>query len=437
MSDENRESVAGLNDENRESVIDTRGKKRRHRWRGVIGVSIARLWHRPTRTNSSRIRMVIAVVALTSALLLCISSIALAVADGGAMQADDADVQIAPEGSGSLSAVDGVEGPRLGETNERAADIRSEDGVEHASPVLVEPTKFESPEGDPQTILLVGVVPDDTSRTVAGLSTAGLEPGDPHYDGGSYAGSTERQLVLSPTAADRLEASEGDERTVSSGRGDMDVPSLSVSAVDDSGAAGESDAPVALVHLSELQTFAGSSDGQLADRILVWGEPAAAESAADEAYPGAAVESTGGGDPSALFDDGLAFATSAIALLIGVTICASFVATTMGMAVDQDRRTIAVLQTVGISLSGRLLVVATTTIVATLCGGVIGIGLGMLGILAINAVAGATVASGTVAMAHPIFVPYALAVALVAGLIAVPYPLVIAAKTSVLTEVGR
>ncbi|AHF98597.1 hypothetical protein HALLA_06775 [Halostagnicola larsenii XH-48] len=426
-----------MNDENGESVIDAARGKRRHRWRGIVGVSIARLWHRPTRINSSRIRMAVVVVALTIALLLCISGIALAVADDGAMQADDADAEIAPEGSGSLSAVDGVESSRLGEANERAAEIRSEDGVEHASPVLVEPTKFESPDGDTRTILLVGVVPDDTSRTVAGLSTTGLESGDSHYDDGSYAGPTERQLVLSPSAADRLDASEGDERTVSSGQSDMDVPSLTVSAVDDTGAAGEGDAPVALVHLSELQTFAGSGDDQLADRILVWGEPAAAESAAEDVYPGASVESTSGGDPSALFDDGLAFATSAIALLIGVTICASFVATTMGMAVDQDRRTLAVLQTVGISLSGRLVVVATTTVVATLCGAVIGIVLGALGILAINAVAGATVASGSVAMAHPVFVPYALAVALVAGVLAVPYPLVIAARTSVLTEVGR
>ncbi|KDE58934.1 hypothetical protein EL22_01540 [Halostagnicola sp. A56] len=426
-----------MSDERRGSAIDITGAKRRHRWRGLVGVSIARLWHRQTRTNSSRIRMAVVVVALTIALLVCISGIALALADGGAMQTDDADVTIAPEGSGSLSTVDGVESARLGETNERAAQIRSAEEVEHASPVLVEPTKFETPGGETRTILLVGVVPDDTPRTVAGLSTAGLEPGDSHYDGGSYAGPTERQLVLSSSAADRLEASAGDERTVSSGVIEAAVPSLTVADVNAAGAAGESDAPIALVHLSELQTFAGSSDDQLADRVLVWGETAAAESAAMDAYPDATVESTSGGDPSALFDDGLAFATSVVAVLIGVTICASFVATTMGMAVDRDRRTLAVLQTVGIPLSGRLVVVATATVVATLCGAVGGIVLGGLGIAAINAVAGATVASGTVAMAHPIFVPYALAIALVAGAIAVPYPLAIAAKTSVLSEVGR
>ncbi len=435
MNDDTEGTQSGATGEPRSNTPE---EKRRHRWRGIVGISVARLWNRPTRTNSSRILTSIAVVALTIALLLCITGIALALADGGPMLEDDADAQIGPEGSGSLSAVDGVESPRLGETNERAAAIRSEAGVDHASPVLVEPTKFETGDGDTETVLLVGVVPDEEPRTVAGLSTESLESGDEHYADGSYDGLTQRQLVLSPGVATQLEASEGDERTVSSGQGDMDVPSLTVVDIDDSADAYEdSDAPIALVHLSELQTFSGASDDELADSVLVWGESEAAASAASETYPDATVESDRGGDPSALFDDGLAFATSAIALLIGVTVCASFVATTMGMAVDQDRRTLAILQTIGVPLSGRMAVVATSTVVATLCGAVLGIGLGVVGIFAVNAVAGATVASGTVAMAHPVFIPYALVVALVAGLLAVPYPLLIASRTNVLAEVGR
>ncbi|MDJ1431252.1 FtsX-like permease family protein [Halostagnicola sp. A-GB9-2] len=427
-----------MNDNAEEARNDNPKEKRRHRWRGIVGVSVARLWNRPTRTSSSRILTSITVVALTIALLLCITGVALALADGGPMLEDDADAQIAPEGSGSLSAVDGVESPRIGESNERAAAIRSEAGIDHASPVLVEPTKFETSDGGSETVLLVGVVPDEESRTVAGLSTDGLEPGDDHYADGSYDGPTQRQLVLSPAAADRLEASDGDERIVSSGQTDTEMPPLTVSDVDDAaGAYEDSDAPIALVHLSELQTFSGASDDELADSVLVWGDSEATATAAGEAYPDATVESNQGGDPSALFDDGLAFATSAIALLIGVTICASFVATTMGMAVDQDRRTLAILQTIGVPLSGRMAVVATSTVVATLCGAVLGISLGVAGIFALNAVAGATVASGTVAMAHPVFVPYALAVALVAGLLAMPYPLLIASRTNVLAEVGR
>ncbi|PCR92724.1 ABC transporter permease [Natrinema ejinorense] len=421
---------------------DGRGRAdgpRRTRWLGIVGVTLRRWWQRATGTTVGRIASTIAAVALTIALLVVVTGIALALADGGVASTDDADIRVTPEASGTLSSVDGVEGPRLGATNERAETIRSAGGVEHASPVLLETVRFESSDGDPRPVRLVGVVPDDEPRTVAGLSTAALKPGDPHYANGSYDGRLTREIVLSPTAADRLGASVGDELAVSGGgqeRTNAAAPSVTVTAIADERTGGTG-APIALVHLSELQSLAGADDGELADRLVVWGNPQAAQSAATDAYPTAAVEPVSGPDPSALFEDGLAFATSVIALLVGVTICASFVATTMGMTIDEDRRMLAVLESVGFPARSRLAVVAVSTGTTTLVGSIVGIGLGMAGIVGVNAVAGATVAPGTVARFHPVFVPYAIAVALLSGLVAVPYPLAVAARTSVLEEVGR
>ncbi|QCW02917.1 ABC transporter permease [Natrinema pallidum] len=427
-----------MSDETADPPVDAE-PRRRTRWRGVIGLTLSRWWRRATRTTRGRIASTVAAVALTIAFLVVVTGIALALADGGMATADDADVRITPEESGTLSSVDGVEGPRLGATNERAAAIRSRDGVEHASPVLVETARLESTDGDPRTVRLIGFVPDGESRTVAGLPTTALEPGDPHYANGSYDGPRNRELVLSPTAAERLDATAGDELSVSMGgaeRAGGATASVTVTAVADGGAGG-SGAPIALVHLSELQSFSGAETGELADRLLLWGEADAARSAATDAYPAAAVEVAGGTDPSTLFEDGLAFATSVIALLVGVTVCASFVATTMGMTVDEDRRTLAVLESVGFLTRSRLAVVAVSMGITTVVGSIVGIGLGAAGIVAVNAVAGATVAPGTVAHFHPVFVPYAIGVALVAGLVAVPYPLAVAARTAVLEEVAR
>lgn len=424
-----------MSDENDE-LIEEGDSRRRARWTGIVGLTITRWWQRATRTTAARIVSTVAAVALTIALLVVVTGIAMALADGGVTTEDDADVRITPAEGVTQSSVDGVEGPRLGETNERAATIRSHDGVDHATPMLVETVQLESSDGDPRTVRLVGIVPDDESRTVASLPTAALEPGDSHYANGSYDGSRAGGIVLSRTAAEQLDASVGDEVTVSmgtSGRPDAPAPSVTVVAVADDGA----DAPIGLVHLSELQSLSGADDGELADRVLVWGDAEAAQSAAADAYPRAAVAVAGGPDPSALFDDGLAFATSVIALLVGVTICASFVATTMGMTVDEDRRTLAVLESVGFPTHSRLAVVAVSTGVTTLVGSIVGICLGIVGIVAANAVAGATVAPDAVAHFHPLFVPYAIAVALLSGLIAVPYPLTVAARTSVLEEVGR
>ncbi|WP_076608363.1 ABC transporter permease [Natronorubrum thiooxidans] len=414
------------------------GGTRRARWRGLVGISVIRLWKRMVTTRSGRLVATIGAVALTIALLVVVTGIALGLADGGAVADDDADVRIAPEESATLSAVDGVEGPRLGATNDRAETIRAEDGVAHASPVLVEPVQLESTDGDPRTLLLVGVVPDDEPRTVGGLSTESLESGGPRDADDSSDGPPAGEIVLSATAADRLEADAEETLTVTGPHrsDERPAPSFTASAVE---TAGDDDleTPIALVHLRDLQTVAGADGGQLADHVLIWGDADAATAAAAEAYPDATVQATDGTDPSALFGDGLAFATSLLALIVGVTICASFVATTAGMTVNEDRRTLAVLESVGYPTHSRLTIIAVSTLLTTLCGALLGIILGVGGIHALNTVASATVAPGAVAAVHPVFVPYAIVVALVSGLVAVPYPLAVAARTSVLAEVGR
>ncbi|THE65012.1 ABC transporter permease [Salinadaptatus halalkaliphilus] len=418
--------------------MDGSDSRRRTRWVGIVSLAVARLWRRAMHTRSGRIAATVTVVAVTIGLLVTVTGVSLALADGGAVSDDDGDITVTPAESATLSAVDGVEGPRLGDTNARTETIADADGVDHASPVLVEPGQLEAAtEGEERrTVLLVGVVPDDEPRTVAGLPTDDLEPGDSHYGDGSYDGPPNGEIVLSAAAADRLEAEEGDELAVpamegATGSGDV---SLTVAAVDD---ASDDETPVALVHLSELQSVGGAADGQLADRVVVWGDDDAASAAASEAYPDAAVDSGATANPASLFDDGLAFAASLLALLVGVVICTSFVATTAGMTVEDDRQSLAVLESVGIEQRGRLAIVAISTLVTTICGAVVGIVLGFAGIYAVNAVAGATIAPGLVAHSHPAFVPYALVVAVLSGLIAMPYPLVLAAKTSVLEEVSR
>ncbi|MFP8954887.1 ABC transporter permease [Natrialbaceae archaeon A-arb3/5] len=413
---------------------------RRTRWAGLAGLSITRLWKRATRTRSGRIAATVSAVALTIALLVMVTGVAFALADGGVTSETDAEVTIAPESSGTLSSIDGVEEPRLGETNERADTIGSQDGVEHASPMLVEMGELETADdGDSQPVILVGVEPDETDRTVAGLSTAGLESdsGDDATDGAAEIPS--REIVLSQAAAEQLGADEGDEVGVPASDADEEAAevSLTVTTVEETAGEREADVPVALVHLDSLQQFTGAASDEIADEVLVWGESDAAQLAAVDAYPDASVDVAESADPAALFDDGLAFAASFLSLIVGVTICASFVATTAGMSVNEDRRTLAVLESVGVPTAGRLTVVGISTLVTTLAGALLGVGLGVGGIHVVNAIADATLGSGAVALVHPLFVPYALVVALVSGLIAVPYPLAVAARTSVLEEVGR
>ncbi len=420
----------GADDDGRPLQLDGR---RRTRWLGLVGLALSRLWKRATQTVSGRIVATIAAVAVTIAFLLIVTGVALALADGSVTTETDAEVQVAAEEDNALSGVDGVEGPRLGQATERAATIRSEPGVDHASPVLFETMQLESTDGEAHPVLVVGVVPDGEPRTVAGVSTAPLEPDDTADE----QPRPDAEVVLSSVAADRLDVTAGDEIGVVTSQDEPGEPTLTTTAVEETQVDGERPVPVALVRLDELQAVSGADDGDLATQLLVWGEPDAAQSAAGDAYPDATIEPTASGSPSALFGDGLAFATSLLALVVGVTICAAFVATTMGLAVEGDRRTLAVLEAVGVPTRSRLAIVAVTTAATTLSGAILGIGLGVLGITAVNAIASATLATGSVATLTPLFVPYAIVVALLAGLVAVPYPLAVAKRTTALDEVSR
>jgi len=105
-------------------------------------VTLARWRQRATGTTAGGSRR--PSVPSTIAFLLVVTGIALALADGGgATSRDDADVRITPT-EGARSSVDGSKAPTRRATNERAGTIRSHDGVEHASPVLVETARRRS-----------------------------------------------------------------------------------------------------------------------------------------------------------------------------------------------------------------------------------------------------------------------------------------------------
>ncbi|MFU8867037.1 FtsX-like permease family protein [Natronococcus sp.] len=393
--------------------------RRSSRWWGLLAVAVG-LVRTQTRTARGRTLATILVVALTVANLVLVTGVALALADDGEA-GHDADARIVADDGDLLGSVAGVESPRLGESPDRAERIADRDGVDHASPVLREPIRVDHPDADGSAyLLLVGVVPGDEPSTVAELPTADLEP----------AGSSDARIVLSRAAAAELGAEPGDPLSLEG----VDTRSTTVAAVEDGSG---DEAPVALVHLEVLQSLSGAEGSGLADEVLVWGEGDAIREGAAETYPDAALEGEGAPDVRALFGDGLALATSALALVVALGICSLLVATTAGMRVEADRRTLATLGAIGFPTPSRLAVVATTTLATATVGALLGVGLGIVGIRLTNALATATVAPEAVAALHPLLAPYALAVALVSTLLALPYPLSLAARTDVLAEVGR
>jgi putative ABC transport system permease protein len=406
-------------------------RSRTSRWHGLLELAVA-IVRTQTVTASGRTLATICVVALTVANLLLVTGVALALADD--RPDHDADLRIVPDDADVHASVAGVESSRLGESEDRAATIAERDGVTHATPVLTEPIRVDHPAAERSThLLLVGVVPGEEPTTVAGLPTGGLES-DAEADDDPTG-----EIVLSGAAADALEADAEDELALEGeGEDDDSERNQTVTAVEDRASDGDDEGPpVALVHLADLQSLTGADESGLADEVLVWGETDAAEAGAADAYPDAGLETDSTTDVRSLFGDGLALATSALALVVALSICSLLVATTAGLRVEADRRTLATLGAIGFPTGSRLLVVAATTLGTATVGALLGLLLGVGGIAATNAIATATVAPEAVAVVHPLFVPYALGVALLSTLVALPYPLALAARTDALAEVSR
>ncbi|WP_247729509.1 FtsX-like permease family protein [Halovivax limisalsi] len=412
---------------------------RRARLAGCCRLAAARVRGQLLGAAPGRSGAIVLAVAFTLALLLVVTGLALALTAGGPASAHDAAVEIEPEATQPFPSVDGIEERRLAGASAGADAIESRDGVAHASPVLVEPVgavgssaagagnggEVAGSDVETRRILAVGVEPADVDGSVAGLPIRSL---------GSGAAPAESGIVLSEPAADRLDVDAGEAIYVRRGSQLVSLPVTAVEPGSSDGTASNRGAPVALVPLETLQRYSGAAEADLADRVLVWGDEAAALAASETAYPDASVAATGA-HPTALFDGGLALATSAIALLVGVVVCGLFVATTAGIAVAEDRRNLAILLAVGFSRRSCLTIVAVATLVTVLCGALVGVGLGLGGIAALEWLTTAFVGRDGVVAAHPLFVPYAVAVATVAGALAIPYPLAIAARTDVLAEV--
>ena len=410
------------------------------RWFAVGGFAVGRLLRRTWRTAPRQILAILAIVALAITLLLVVTGISLELADDRGVETDGADYRIVPEEGSSLSAVIDVEGPRLGDVHERTVELESHGGVAHATPVFVDVVRLRAPDSDdPVAVVAIGVVPDDDGPTIAGLETSALGPGDPHYANGSYDGEYTGDLLLSRGAADQLNASVGDRVLLQSGRTGTFSDDHAVTEIEEASAQTVgSGFPIAVFRLSELQSISGAADGDLADQVVVRTDGESdVRTHLEATFDEATVTEADDDGLETVRNDEMATALSLSAAVVGIGLCVLFVTTTMGLAIEGDRRTLAVLAALGFAERARFGIVAVTILSLTLAGAAVGLVLAVIGVAIANAAAQATVTNAPIASIGVWAVPYAAGVAVVSGALAVPYPLVIAARTDVLDELGR
>ncbi|XVH32199.1 ABC transporter permease [Haloferacaceae archaeon DSL9] len=386
-----------------------------HRWRGVCGLAAHRLRERATTLAPERIGFSVAGVSVAIALLLIVTGIGVGIAMGSTVYGDDVDYWITPDTEHGGSALVEPDAPRFGAAHETAAEIETIDGVTRATPVLTQPLTFESPAGETETVVVIGVVADPALGSISNVPTDGLTPNDPYYESGYETDAWTGEVVLSEGAAELLDVSVGEELSTTV---QEDQQPLTVVAIESSD--GPAQFPIAVVHLGELQTLIGATADDQADQFLVKTTDPGVESELEGVYPQSTVVAQSGLVSQSLFDADLPLALSLTAFAIAVAVGLLFIMTTTSLEIAADREQLATLAAIGFSGRTQYGLFAVQTLLLTTIGGVVGVAVGWLGIAITNAIASRTLTSGPIAATEPILLAYGFVVALGIGLCSLP-----------------
>lgn len=413
-------------------------RSRLARWTGLLELSLRRIWNGIRSRGLSRVLVAVAVVAIAVAVLMVVTGLSLGLASQPAVDDPGMEYWIAPESATTLTTLTAAEGPQLGDVHERSAALEAHDEIERATPILVEVLEIRTdPQAEAEYILAIGIIPPADGSAIAGVSTEALTAGDPNHgdgDGDAFTG----EVVLSPAAGDLLSA-EGDESLLITrpGPGAVDQ-SFSVTAVSETESRTvQGEAPIALFQLSELQAFTGADSGDQADQILVRADSEAAVPILEDTYTSANVVERGSISGDRAVNAELPLAISLSALLIVLLVMTLVITTTAGIDVEADRRQLAVFAALGMSSRSTTTLVATRTLMIAALGGVVGTVLGSLGIIVLNRVIAPYYELAAFAILTPTLAAYGIGIAVLAGLLAVPYPLVLARRIPTLQELTR
>jgi putative ABC transport system permease protein len=388
------------------------------RWAGLIAVGWQRVHHRLSHGGGRQTLVSVLGIALPVAVLLLVASVSLGLA-AHPSAGDEADYWVVPEGTSST--VTNVESAQLGSVHRTAARLTERDDIAHASPMLIDFIQLETPGGERVYVLAIGVIPSAEYDDIAPLSTEGLQPGDPYYADGGYNGTWTGEAIISESAATELGADPGAEINTSG-----TTHSFTTTAVRTPGRAGLTQLPILVAHLSELQAITGAQQQDSASQLVVVADQPSAgtEQVLAGLYPKTTVQTRGGLLSQQGTDSRLPTAMALAALIISMTTGVLLVSTAFGFELAADSKGRQLMSALGIAARSRAGIIGTELGVVSLYGGSLGVGIWGIGALAVNQVTMARFGA-PVATLNLRFVAYGIGVAMLIGLLSLPYLLVI------------
>jgi putative ABC transport system permease protein len=392
-------------------------RKPLRRVRGYIALAARRLYTRGTRTATRRTAATVAGVAVAIALLVIATGLAVGLATQTTIYGENVDYWIVPEGDGDTSALVAVDGPQFGEAHATTARIESIDGVTYATPVLSTVRYVEGPK-DGANVLFIGIIPREDMGRVAGVSPEGLpvsesveDPTREWHGDAILSSSAAVQLGVAP---DAVGGGTEDANTIQT-----DGQTFHVRRIEQTSAA--ADLPIALVQLTDLQQLTGGAEFDTADQYLVSTTDPGIRSELEAIHPRSSVNTRADLTATQIVETDAALAIGVGAFLITFVVGSLFVVMTAGLELTTDAATVAMLAAIGVSRRSQLTLAGMQTLLMTVLGGIIGAGLGLGGLYAINAIVSRTVLSVPIASTHLALAGYGVLAAVGIGLITLPY----------------
>lgn len=407
---------------------------RRARLRGILGIAVHRVAGRLRGSSSRRVFAALLGVAVAVGLMVAVTGVALGLAVPTTVESEGVDYWIVPSDNAASAITVDVGNAQLGAVHRTRARLLTDERIDGVTPVLTRLVTVPRADGNgTEYVLAVGVVPDSETGSIAGVDAGALTPGDPYYANGTYNGSRTGEVVLNGAAATILDATtESDVRLRSRG----DEQNFSVVAVAAATDPGTGQLPIAVVHLAELQALTGTDRTDQATQLLVRTNDPGVRARLAGVYPRTTVVAKEGFTSRTPTDE-LSLAVAAAAFVTALVLGVLFVGTVMGLEVTAEREQLAVFAVVGYSGRSRALLVTSEVLCVALGGGIIGIGLGLGGMVLVDALAAWQFGIDSVTAFHPLLIAYGLGVAVLIGLLAAPYPAWLDRRATAKEVLGR
>ena len=356
------------------------------RFRAVLGLVIAQVRHRPSRTTLAVLGIALAVLSTT-----LLASVGFGVLETGTQKFDASGRDLWVTG-GPIELAPGTVGGfknTVLDSHEVAADIKEREDVLTATPMAFKTVYVSTNGSEYDTVVGVGM-PKSGGQSVAVQKGTSFTQPDVHYGNGSYNGPMTHEVVIDPRIAEMYNLSVGD--TVHIGGTIVDAKQNEFTVVGISPTFSRFlGAPTVAVHLSELQEITGTTGTDRATWITIKlrddANVTAVQQELQRQYPEYDVRTNQEQMRSILDDKAIIMAAAATLVVLAIVAGLALTINLLALIVYQQQTELAALKAIGLSSRTLVGVVAGQGIILGAIGGTLGLALTPPAVVALNYVA--------------------------------------------------